>query len=224
MSEIKRTDPVAGPFAALKTLLQKLLDCVEIVGNKVPDPTVIFLILAGLVIFLSHVLHLLGVSVTYETVNLQTHGGDGVRFMPTSMVRKFVSFGPAGIGYGVGAETITTVSGAESATSTSALSAPPLRFTSSRRYSAFPAAERSGSFIGTESEPHPPSSNAATSQSTCHFAHARHLSPPAADLLIGAPTGRLDRQRVGPRMRLQFRALPDFWRKGSQARSGSGRR
>ena len=110
MSEIKRTDPVASPFAAPKTLLQKLLDGVEIVGNKVPDPTVIFLILAGLVIVLSHVLHLLGVSVTYETVNLQTHkveettttvnslvSGDGVRFMPTSMVRKFVSFGPVGI-------------------------------------------------------------------------------------------------------------------------------
>ncbi len=110
MSEIKRTDPVARPFAAPKTLLQKLLDGVEIVGNKVPDPTVIFLILAGLIIVLSYVLHLLGVSVTYETVNLQTHkveettttvnslvSGDGVRFMLTSMVRKFVGFGPVGI-------------------------------------------------------------------------------------------------------------------------------
>ena len=76
-----------------------------------PDPTVIFLILAGLIIVLSYVLHLLGVSVTYETVNLQTHkveettttvnslvSGDGVRFMlSTSMVRKFVGFGPVGI-------------------------------------------------------------------------------------------------------------------------------
>jgi aminobenzoyl-glutamate transport protein len=110
MSEAERSATVAAGLVEPKTFLQKLLDGVEIVGNKVPDPTVIFLILAGLIIVLSHVLHLLGISVTYETINLQTHkvekttaavqsllSGDGIRFMLTSMVGKFVTFGPVGI-------------------------------------------------------------------------------------------------------------------------------
>jgi aminobenzoyl-glutamate transport protein len=110
MSEKRSIDFIADSAPTPKTFLQKLLDGVETVGNKVPDPTVIFLILAGVIIVLSHVLHLLGTSVTYETVNLQTHkveettaavqsllSGDGVRFMLTSMVQKFVSFGPVGI-------------------------------------------------------------------------------------------------------------------------------
>jgi aminobenzoyl-glutamate transport protein len=59
---------------------------------------------------LSHALHLLGISVSYEVVNPQTHqvehatatvnsllSAAGVRFMLTSMVQKFMSFGPVGI-------------------------------------------------------------------------------------------------------------------------------
>ena len=70
----------------------------------------IFFILTGLVILLSHVLYLLGASVTYDVVNPQTHkietatatvnslpSADGVRFMLTSMVRNFANFGPVGI-------------------------------------------------------------------------------------------------------------------------------
>ena len=110
MSEPRRVVTVAETPAAPKTFLQKLLDGVERVGNKVPHPAVIFLILAGLVIVLSHVLHLFGVSVTYDAVDPQTHKvesttavvnslltADGVRFMLTTMVRNFVSFGPVGI-------------------------------------------------------------------------------------------------------------------------------
>ena len=41
---------------------------VETVGNKVPHPAVIFLILIGLVVVLSHVLYLLGTSVSYEVI------------------------------------------------------------------------------------------------------------------------------------------------------------
>jgi aminobenzoyl-glutamate transport protein len=92
------------------TFLQKLLDGVEAVGNKVPHPAVIFFILSGLVIILSHLFYLLGTSVDYEVVNPQTHKvehatatvkslltGDGIRFMLTSMVRNFMNFGPVGI-------------------------------------------------------------------------------------------------------------------------------
>jgi len=93
-----------------KTFVQKLLDGVETVGNKVPDPAVIFFILSGLVIVLSHLFYLLGTTVDYEVVNPQNHqvehatatvnsllSADGIRFMLTSMVRNFTNFGPVGI-------------------------------------------------------------------------------------------------------------------------------
>ena len=47
---------------------QKMLDGIERLGNKVPHPAVIFLILCGLIIVLSHVLYLLDTSVTYDVV------------------------------------------------------------------------------------------------------------------------------------------------------------
>ena len=109
MSEQRRTISIVEA-APPKTFLQKLLDGVETVGNKVPHPAVIFFILAGLVIVLSHLFYLLGTSVDYEVVNPQTHkvehatasvnsllSGDGIRFMLTSMVRNFTNFGPVGI-------------------------------------------------------------------------------------------------------------------------------
>ena len=64
---------VAETVETPKTFLQKLLDGVERVGNKVPHPAVIFFILSGLVIVLSHLLYLLGTSVDYEVVNPKTH-------------------------------------------------------------------------------------------------------------------------------------------------------
>jgi aminobenzoyl-glutamate transport protein len=95
---------------APKTALQKLLDVVERVGNKVPDPAVLFFLLIGLVVLLSHVLHLTGTSVSYQRINPQTHqaeevttavtsllSADGVRFIFTSVVPNFINFGPVGI-------------------------------------------------------------------------------------------------------------------------------
>ncbi len=90
--------------------MQKLLDGVEAVGNKVPHPAVIFLLLAGVVIVLSHVLYLMGTSVSYQIVDLQTHTveyttaavsslltTEGIRFIFTSAVRNFLGFGPVGV-------------------------------------------------------------------------------------------------------------------------------
>jgi p-aminobenzoyl-glutamate transporter AbgT len=70
---------------------------------------VIFFILSGLVIVLSH-LFCLGTSVNYEVVNPETHrvehatatvnsllSGEGICLMLTSMVRNFMNFGPVGI-------------------------------------------------------------------------------------------------------------------------------
>jgi aminobenzoyl-glutamate transport protein len=95
---------------APKTVLQKLLDLVERVGNKVPHPAVLFFLLIGVVVLLSHVFHLLGTSVSYQRINPQTHHAeevttavnslltaDGVRFIVTSVVPNFINFGPVGI-------------------------------------------------------------------------------------------------------------------------------
>jgi len=73
MSEDKRIAPVAHRFDAPKTFLQRVLDGVEKVGNKVPHPAGIFFILLVLVILLSHLFHWLGTTVTYEVINPQTH-------------------------------------------------------------------------------------------------------------------------------------------------------
>jgi aminobenzoyl-glutamate transport protein len=86
------------------------LDVVERVGNKVPHPAVLFFLLIGLVVLLSHVFHLLGTQVSYERINPQTHHaeqvttavnslltGDGIRFIVTSVVPNFINFGPVGI-------------------------------------------------------------------------------------------------------------------------------
>ena len=110
MSEPKMTSAVRKVIEPSKTFLQKLLDGVERVGNKVPHPAVIFFILIALVILLSHLFHWLGTTVTYEVVNPETHKveettaavnslltADGIRFMLTSMVRNFTNFGPVGI-------------------------------------------------------------------------------------------------------------------------------
>ena len=53
---------------APKTAMQKILDVVEKVGNKVPHPAVIFLVLIAIVIVLSHVFYLTGTSVTSEVI------------------------------------------------------------------------------------------------------------------------------------------------------------
>ncbi|HEY2619351.1 MAG TPA: AbgT family transporter [Acetobacteraceae bacterium] len=95
---------------AEKTFLQKLLDGVEIVGNKVPHPAVIFLLMSAIVIVLSHVFHLLGTSVTYQVIDLETHKAvtttavvnslltvEGIRFIITSAIRNFLGFTPVGV-------------------------------------------------------------------------------------------------------------------------------
>lgn len=56
------------PAAVPKSTLQKILDIVEKVGNKVPHPVVIFLTLIAIVVVLSHLLHLQGTSATSEMI------------------------------------------------------------------------------------------------------------------------------------------------------------
>jgi aminobenzoyl-glutamate transport protein len=53
---------------ASKTGMQRALDAIERVGNKMPDPAILFLILCVVVILLSQVLYWLDVKATYEVV------------------------------------------------------------------------------------------------------------------------------------------------------------
>jgi aminobenzoyl-glutamate transport protein len=93
-----------------KTFLERALDVVERVGNKVPHPVVIFVLLIGLVILLSHLFYLMGASVTYQAVNTETDAiedvttsvrslltADGIRFMYSRAVQNFMNFTAVGV-------------------------------------------------------------------------------------------------------------------------------
>ena len=93
-----------------KTGLEKVLDVVERVGNMVPHPVVIFVALIGLVILLSHVFYLMGATVTYQTINPETHTveeattavrslltAEGIRFMYVGVVQHFMNFTATGV-------------------------------------------------------------------------------------------------------------------------------
>lgn len=64
--------------AAPKTVMQRFLDVVERVGNKVPHPAVIFLILIILIVVLSHIMYLSGTSVTTQVIEPGAQKVEGV--------------------------------------------------------------------------------------------------------------------------------------------------
>jgi aminobenzoyl-glutamate transport protein len=61
--------PDANATAPDHTFLQRALDGIERVGNKMPDPAIVFLALCGIVIVLSQLLYWLDVKATYEVVS-----------------------------------------------------------------------------------------------------------------------------------------------------------
>ena len=109
MAERARVEKVE-PIAPKKTRLEKILDTVERVGNKVPHPAVIFVWLIIAVIVLSHILYLAGFSATYESINPDTHQpeqvtavakslltGEGIRTLYSGVVANFMSFNAVGV-------------------------------------------------------------------------------------------------------------------------------
>jgi aminobenzoyl-glutamate transport protein len=69
MSDVPADDATDDLATAEKRgFTQKALDGIERLGNKVPHPAIIFLLLCALVIVLSHVLYLFDVKATYEVV------------------------------------------------------------------------------------------------------------------------------------------------------------
>ena len=93
-----------------KTGMERFLDAVERVGNKVPHPVVIFVLLIGLVMLLSHLFYLMGTSVTYQAINPETDQAEnvttsvkslltaeGIRFMYAGAVSNFMAFTATGV-------------------------------------------------------------------------------------------------------------------------------
>src|SRR5262245_48993866 len=93
-----------------KTSMQRFLDAVERVGNMVPHPVIIFLILIAIVIILSALLGQFGTAVQFQRINADTHeievatteirsliGADGIRFMYASLIPSFMSFTAVGL-------------------------------------------------------------------------------------------------------------------------------
>lgn len=81
---------------------KRLLDFVERAGNKLPDPLTLFFIFSVIVVLVSFVLSLLGVSVVHpgtgqviEVQNLLTAAN--IRKMFTEMVNNFTGFRPLGL-------------------------------------------------------------------------------------------------------------------------------
>jgi aminobenzoyl-glutamate transport protein len=96
--------------AVKQTSMQRFLNAVERVGNMVPHPVVIFLILIAIVIVLSAILGLFSAGVTLEQINPDTHeveqtttqirsllNADGIRFIYGSLIPNFMSFTAVGL-------------------------------------------------------------------------------------------------------------------------------
>ncbi len=101
---------MAATQAQSKTFMSRFLDGIERVGNMVPHPVVIFLILIAIVIVLSALLSLFGATVSFERINPETNeievatagirsllSIDGIRFMYSSLVPNFMSFTAVGL-------------------------------------------------------------------------------------------------------------------------------
>jgi len=93
-----------------KTFVERALDVVEVVGNRVPHPAVIFVILIVIVMVLSAILAAMGASVSYEVINPDTHKlekvttvarslltAEGIRFMFLGVVPNFMNFQAVGV-------------------------------------------------------------------------------------------------------------------------------
>jgi aminobenzoyl-glutamate transport protein len=114
---------MAEAAAAKRTAMDRMLDTIERVGNKVPHPAVIFLVMIGVVIVASVIMAAFAAQVTLETTAedgtlvqqvvavrslLST---EGLRFMLTSWVDNFMAFSATGmilvamIGVGVSEQT-----------------------------------------------------------------------------------------------------------------------
>lgn len=85
-------------------LFKKILDKVEVVGNKLPQPVTLFAMLMGLILILSWIFGSLGVSVEHPAPDITDRikainllDAEGIRRIMTNMVEVFASFPPLGL-------------------------------------------------------------------------------------------------------------------------------
>ena len=110
MAERSRVTPIAPPQQPKKTGMDKILDAVERIGNAVPHPAVLFLLLIAAVIVASHICYMLGLSATYESINPATHTPEevtttaqslltrsGIAYMYENVVKNFMNFTAVGV-------------------------------------------------------------------------------------------------------------------------------
>lgn len=84
-------------------VIQRSLDGIELVGNKLPHPVTLFALLAFAVLILSAVLSPLGISVEHpgeegEMVEINNLlSAEGIQYIFTSMTDNFIGFAPLGV-------------------------------------------------------------------------------------------------------------------------------
>ena len=103
MSELKKVK---------RSFFQKFLDSIEKIGNKLPNPLTLFVILSFAIVILSYFLNKMGISVTYDVTNKTDAGvietvkkeaaiislinAEGIRYIFSSMVENFKNYPPLG--------------------------------------------------------------------------------------------------------------------------------
>lgn len=85
-----------------KNLFQMFLNGIERVGNKLPDPFILFIILAIIVIIASSIFSMFNASVIHpgsgeELPIKNLASGEGIQFILTSMLENFTGFAPLGL-------------------------------------------------------------------------------------------------------------------------------
>jgi len=104
------TNQTAPNDAAPRGVMQRFLDVVERVGNKVPHPVLLFVGLTAAVVVVSALLAAMGVSVTQERIDGATGqivtttiearsllSVDGIRFIYASVIPSFMGFTAVGL-------------------------------------------------------------------------------------------------------------------------------
>lgn len=79
----------------------RILNHIEVVGNRLPHPTLLFIILAGLVLLISALASMAGLSVIHPQTNesitvVNLLSAEGIQRILTSTVQNFTSFAPVG--------------------------------------------------------------------------------------------------------------------------------
>src|SRR5690625_3182057 len=85
-----------------KSIVSRFLNGIERIGNKLPDPFMLFIILAGLIIILSWIISFFEVTFIQpgdnEVISIKNlASAEGFQYMLTSMIDNFVGFKPLGI-------------------------------------------------------------------------------------------------------------------------------